>query len=637
MMTSAEFISPSWLTICVLAPLVGAIINGLILRSRSAMLSGSIATIAMLVSFVCAVMAYLNYGDRFIVETLFPWIQLGKIKVDFAFEYHAISKIMLWVITGIGTMIHVYATSYMSHDKTPFRFFSYLNLFVFAMLVLLLSNNLLGVFMGWEGVGLCSYLLIGYWYQDKKNAAAGMKAFITNRIGDLGFVLALLLLVTYFGELSFSGIIAKHEQIATSLPVWLIPLICFGLFWASTGKSAQMPLYVWLPDAMAGPTPVSALIHAATMVTSGVIVTVKLWPLFVASPLILSIIFWTGLATALLAAFIAIRQNDLKKVLAYSTVSQLGFMFVALGAGAPDAALFHVVTHACFKALLFLAAGSVIHGVHDEKNMAFMGGLRVPMKVTHVCFLMGTLAIIGFPFFSGFFSKDMIIAKALDFNFYGGILLVLAAFLTAYYMLRAYSLTFWGKARSDDSKSAHESSWGMLLPLCVLAVLSVFIGWLETPHILGSIHIFSDLVKSSWYGLDSYGEMKTHTISYELILVALVTGLSLVVAFISWKKNQHLSSDEINDQRGILKNICFNKFYVDEIYSVSFIKSLKALSFLYDLFDRFIIDGLLKLFRPILSLFGIVGNLLHTGNVQSYSWYIVFAVILYFALGIFGL
>jgi len=485
-----------------------------------------------------------------------------------------------------------------------------------------MSSNLVGVFMGWEGVGLCSYLLIGYWYKKMPNADAGMKAFVTNRIGDLGFFFALMVLMATIGTTEIREVLAFVES--GGLPAWIPAAIAAGLFWASTGKSAQFPLYVWLPDAMAGPTPVSALIHAATMVTSGVFVTTRLWPLFAASPDVLEFMLWGGLITAWLGALVAITQNDIKKVLAYSTVSQLGFMFVALGAGAPVAALFHVVTHACFKALLFLGSGSVIHGMHEDQDMMNMGGLRSKMPVTHITFLIGTLAIIGFPFTSGFFSKDMILAKLYSVTGFGGFALLLgAAVLTAFYMFRCYTLTFWGEQRSDKARNAHESDKLMLIPLCVLAFASIFVGWVETPEVIGDIHVFGSWVNSSWYGIEPATAWKTSYISHtmEWVLMGITTLFSLSAAYYAFKRFQN--PQKIHWSKNAFVKLSENKFYVDEAYRVLILKPLGFLAkFLTRAIDGVGINGFLHGLRDGSKTGGSILSIFHTGNVQTYVWYV---------------
>ncbi len=606
----------------IIAPLLGALLNGVVLRPKSARASGALATAMAALSFFFSLTA-IRAGTQ--IDSWFTWIQAGKVNIPFSLEITPITSIMLMVVTGIGTLIHLYAIGYMDHDKTPHRFFSYLNLFLAAMLVLILSGNLVGVFMGWEGVGLCSYLLIGYWHTDDKNAAAGMKAFLTNRIGDLGFLIAILLLLTYTGTTQIREILemAAHPS-GQGIPAWVATAIVAGLFWASTGKSAQIPLYVWLPDAMAGPTPVSALIHAATMVTSGIFVSCRLWPIFEAQPGVLHLMLWGGLATAWLAALIALTQRDIKKVLAYSTVSQLGFMFVALGVGAPEAALFHVVTHACFKALLFLGAGSVIHGMHEERDLFEMGGLRHHMKWTHLTFLVGTLAIIGFPLTAGFFSKDLILAKDYEFGHIYYFLLLGAALLTAFYMLRAYALAFWGAPRSKHAEHAHESSVLMLIPLAVLAVLSLLTGWLETPEVIGGIHFMKASVEASIGGAGHAEAHEALTHSMEWMLIAMTSLASLSVAWFSYKKFSNFKKSESKELKGLSK-LSFNKFYIDEIYDYLLIRPLRFLAMgTTKAIDETIINGTADGLSDGVKVSGQVLGLLHTGNIQTYAWYLAF-------------
>jgi len=503
------------------------------------------------------------------------------------------------------------------------------------MLILVLSSNLVGMLLGWEGVGLCAYLLIGYWYDDQNNAKAGMKAFITNRVGDLGFILALLLIITFAKTVEISEIITFfNSPEAASLPSWFWVAFCLGLFWASTGKSAQIPLYVWLPDAMAGPTPVSALIHAATMVTSGIFICVRLWPIFASQEAVLHLIFWVGTATAWLAALIALTQRDIKKVLAYSTISQLGFMFAAIGAGAPVAAFFHLVTHACFKALLFLGAGSVITGMHHKNDIALMGGLRSKMPWTHLTFLIGTLAIIGFPFTAGFFSKDMILIHALDLagGTVGFVFLLGAALLTAFYMLRVYTLTFWGPARSSEAESARESSWIMVAPLAVLALLSVVVGWTQTPHLFGGFHVVQSWIQASWYGVDLPGASTVHhSVATELIFLAVITGGSLLVALFAYKK--YKDKDKVLVHEGFAYRLSQKKFYVDELYEAMFIRPLQyATKVSAKVLDNLCIDGFLHTVTRGTFGSGTGLSLLHNGNVQTYAWFLFVGVIVFIFL-----
>lgn len=618
----------------ILFPIFGAILNGLLLRSKNVKLSGGIATAFSAAAFFVVLNIVSTYGlfsDQAggVLDPWFTWMSVGRIHVPFHLEYTPLTGLMLLVVTGVGTLIHIFATGYMSEEKSPFRFFAYLNLFLSAMLVLVLSNNLVGIFLGWEGVGLCSYLLIGYWYESNENTAAGMKAFVTNRVGDLGFFIALFLLATHAGTFE----IAELVRMVSVNPELLGSGVLFGilacLFWASTGKSAQIPLYVWLPDAMAGPTPVSALIHAATMVTSGIFVSVRIWPLFAAQPDILNIILWVGMATAWLAALIALTQSDIKKVLAYSTVSQLGFMFVALGVGSPVAAFFHVVTHAVFKALLFLGAGSVIHGMHHDQDMFNMGGLRKKMPHTHWTFLLGTLAIIGFPMTAGFFSKDMILAKAFEHGPLAWALLLLAAVLTAFYMLRAYALTFWGAARSEHAKHAHESPMIMTVPLMLLALGTLLVGFMETPPIIFSIHALQHAIEASWYGASGLlpGQTAGHHLSHatEWILVLVTSAASLGVAYFSYHKYR-AHTGRRQELQGVTA-LSHNKFYVDEIYDLVFMRPLSMVAgFTWKSIDKYLINGFLHGLRNTLGMSGQVLGFAHTGNVQTYAWYMVAAL-----------
>jgi NADH-quinone oxidoreductase subunit L len=616
----------------ILLPLLGAIVNGLVVRSKNVKVAGLIATLASLSAFVVSVTVVGRYGlfsedIGYVTDQWFTWFNVGRINVPFWLEYTPLSGLMLLVVTGIGTLIHVFAMGYMEEEESPFRFFSYLNLFLSAMLVLVLSSNLVGIFMGWEGVGLCSYLLIGYWYKDNDNTAAGMKAFVTNRIGDLGFFVALFMLALYANTLQIRELLTFFAGESSQLSPGVLLVVLGALFWASTGKSAQLPLYVWLPDAMAGPTPVSALIHAATMVTSGIFVSVRLWPLFATQPAVLDWMLWVGMATAWLAALIALTQRDIKKVLAYSTVSQLGFMFVALGVGAPVAAFFHVVTHAFFKALLFLGAGSVIHGMHHDQDLFEMGGLRKKMPLTHLTFLIGTLAIIGFPLTAGFFSKDMILAKAFEHGPLAWGLLLSAAIMTAFYMLRAYTLAFWGEPRSKHASHAHESSMLMVIPLLVLAVGSLLIGLMETPVVLFDIHALEAAIKASWYG--SSGEIAGHHAHHlshatEWILMAVTSVASLGVAYFSYTKyRNHKDKDSA---KGTLAELSQNKFYVDEIYQTLFLKPLSFVAgWSWKIVDTYVINGTLHFVRNALGFSGQLLSFAHTGNVQTYAWYLAAA------------
>lgn len=615
----------------ILIPIIGSILNGLVLRSRNVKLSGLVATAASFAAFLVCFQVVSTYGlfseqPGQVLDPWFTWMSVGRIHVPFHLEYTPLTGLMLLVVTGIGTLIHIFATGYMSEEKSPYRFFSYLNLFLAAMLVLVLSNNLVGIFLGWEGVGLCSYLLIGYWYEKNENTAAGMKAFVTNRVGDLGFFIALFMLAAFAGTFEIRELVTYFADESSTLAPAVVLGILACLFWASTGKSAQLPLYVWLPDAMAGPTPVSALIHAATMVTSGIFVSVRLWPLFATQPQLLTVILWVGMATAWLAALIALTQRDIKKVLAYSTVSQLGFMFVALGLGAPVAAFFHVVTHAFFKALLFLGAGSVINGMHHDQDMMNMGGLRKKMPHTHWTFLIGTLAIIGFPLTSGFFSKDLILAKAFEHGPLAWGLLLIAAILTAFYMLRAYTLTFWGAPRSDHAKHAHESSVWMTIPLMVLAAGAIIVGFFETPPIIFGVHKFREAIVASWYGVSAESAGLTgHVLSHatEWVLVLVTSVCSLGVAYYSYKKYQEAVSAKNVEEESALVQASYNKFYVDELYQKVLIQPLSMLAkYSWKIIDTYIVNGLLHVIRDVMTIGGQALSFAHTGNLQTYAWYL---------------
>jgi NADH-quinone oxidoreductase subunit L len=539
-----------------------------------------------------------------------PWISGEPFHADVAFRLDAISAIMVLVVTGIGFLIHVYSVGYMHGDPCVARFFTYLNLFITAMLVLVLADNLVLLFVGWEGVGLCSYLLIGFWYETEANVVAGKKAFIANRIGDASFLLGLFLLVQYTGTLDVAELQLKAPTLnAITLGGWALPtVVCLLLFGGATGKSAQIPLYVWLPDAMAGPTPVSALIHAATMVTAGVYMVTRLHFLFgleTAAPA-LTVIAWIGALTALLAATIAIAQADIKKVLAYSTVSQLGYMFLGLGVGVTGAALFHVVTHAFFKGLLFLGAGSVIHGMHGEQDMQKMGGLRRHMPGTYWTMLVATLAIAGVPPLSGFFSKDEIITGA----FLGphpqpilGVVAYAVAFLTAVYMGRMLFLTFFGKERFDHHHvHPHESPWSMLGPLVVLAVLSAVGGMIDIP---GQVHHF----------IGGSAE-EPHATPVMLAAAIAMAAAGLALAWYCYVREPSIP-EQAAAASPRLYALLRDKWRVDELYEATVVRFVFALAaFGARFFDPAILDGIVdgtaSLFRALSDRW----RRLQTGNLQ---------------------
>lgn len=622
-------INKELLTVLTLAfPLLGFVING-IFSQKLGKKAGIIGTIMIALSFLCAICLTQEVSNSggFKVN-LYNWISTGLVNIDFSFYIDQLSTWMMLIITGIGSLIHLYSTGYMSHDKGVARFFSYLNLFIFSMLLLVMGSNLIILFMGWEGVGLCSYLLIGFWYKNKEFGHAARKAFIMNRIGDLGLLIGIFLCFINFGTIEM----AEIQTIASSgafLPV-VYTTITICLFIGAIGKSAQVPLFTWLPDAMAGPTPVSALIHAATMVTAGVYLIVRNAGLFEMAPYTQHLILIIGLITALLGAAIALFQDDIKKILAYSTVSQLGFMFLALGVGAYTTAMFHLTTHAFFKALLFLGAGSVIHAMSDEQSILKMGGLKSKIKITHITFLLGTLAIIGFPLFSGFFSKDEILEKVFSHSVIVWGLAWVAAIMTLIYMLRLYFLTFWGKFRGGKvlEKKIHESPLSMTLPLMVLAVLSVFGGLLKLPKWIGVEHAHLD----TWLGkieslkdLSHHGHLDHNTEMYLIIFAVLAV---LVLGFIVYSYFKKSNFVPAKYKRTGIPLIGENKFYIDEIYNWSIVKRVEGLSsFLYNFIENKMIS---PLFMGGGRMFGNIGRMLsvfQNGNIEYYISYMSLAML----------
>src|SRR5438309_1740762 len=488
-----------------LLPLLGAAANGIFAARWPRSAVNAVALGSTGLSFLASLevareFASLSANQIPWLRSYFTWIEAGRLRADFALQAGQLTLIMLLVVTGVGWLIHLYSIGYMEDDTGYRRFFSYLNLFMFFMLVLVLAANYLVLFVGWEGVGLCSYLLIGFWFLKKTATDAGNKAFWVNRVGDFGFLLGLFLLFRQFGTLDFASIFRD----SAAMPVetaghGVLTAITLLLLAGATGKSAQLPLYVWLPDAMEGPTPVSALIHAATMVAAGVYMVARSHVLFIQAPLAMFTVAAIGCATALFAATIALVQTDIKRTLAYSTISQLGYMFLACGVGAFGAGIFHLMTHAFFKALLFLAAGSVIHAMGGEQDMRHMGGLSKKIQATYWTMLIATLAIAGAPLFAGFFSKDAILFSAFTVGGNGGHVLyaigLLTALLTAFYMFRLIFLTFHGKQRYDEHHvHVHESPWSMLGPLVILAVLSIFGGWFALPSFFGGADYFANFL-----------------------------------------------------------------------------------------------------------------------------------------------
>ena len=621
----------------VFSPLVGFLINGILGKKLPEKLSGALGTLAVMISFISSVLLWNHVRIHGGFETvLFNWLAIDTLVLDFGFRVDALSIWMMLIISGIGTLIHLYSIGYMHGDKGFSRFFAYLNLFVFSMFLLVMGNNLVVLFFGWEGVGLCSYLLIGFWYHNIAYGHAARKAFIMNRIGDLGLLLGIFLIFKVFGTLHLATIaeLASANLVQPQIINW----ITFLLFIGAMGKSAQIPLYTWLPDAMAGPTPVSALIHAATMVTAGIYLVVRNANLYQIATLTTQVILIIGLATSILAALIGLYQNDIKKVLAYSTVSQLGLMFVALGVGAYSTAMFHLTTHAFFKALLFLGAGSVIHAMGGEQNISFMGGLKNKIKTTHITFLIGTLAIIGFPLFSGFFSKDEILEKVFEYSPIVWGFTLFSAALTAIYMLRLYFVVFLGNFRGSETQKAnlHESPITMTLPLMILALLSLIGGALNLPHFLPEnmsqflSHWIAAIPSMQFLAPTSHA----HHLSQPMIfgLMGLAIALVLVLLFLVYRFYASRQFNILPNQSKFSK-LGENKFFVDEIYNHLFVKQIEARSeFLYQVSEKKAVKPFIMFFAQIFGKLGKVFQKVQDGNVENYLLYFVLGIISFILL-----
>jgi NADH-quinone oxidoreductase subunit L len=613
----------------ILWPFIGFLFNGLGRHFWSKKIIAYKATGFIVASFICSVFAFLNVQEQGAITVhYFDFINTASLKIPFDFKVDALSSLFLLVITGVGSLIHLYSTAYMKEETAPHyaRYFAYLNLFIFSMLLLVLGDNFVVMFIGWEGVGLCSYLLIGYWFSNGQYNAAAKKAFVMNRIGDLGFLLAIFWMVVKLGTVSYSEVFTQASLAKlTSADITAITLL---LFVGAMGKSAQIPLYTWLPDAMAGPTPVSALIHAATMVTAGIYMITRSNVLFSHSEHTQNVIAIIGISTALLAATIAIKQNDIKKVLAYSTVSQLGYMFLGLGVGAYTGAVFHVITHAFFKALLFLGAGSVIHAMHHEQDIQKMGGLKSKLPITHLTFLIGCIAIAGIPPFSGFFSKDEILAAAFEKNPIYYYLGILGAAMTAFYMFRLYATTFLGKFRGteDQEHHLHESPIAMTIPLILLAIASAIAGAIGVPEILGGHH---------WLGTHLTSIVGTpHTSNLSHNTEWLLMGISVTVALIAviiavsiYRKK----TDEVPTSG--LGKVLFNKWYVDELYETVIIKPLDTLAaFLKNTIEKNVIDGAVNGSGKLVQYGARQIRLIQSGQVGYYILFMVLSIILLFVL-----
>jgi NADH-quinone oxidoreductase subunit L len=613
----------------VLWPLVGFLLNGLGRNIWSKKTIAIQATGYIFASFIFSVLAFWNVQEQgAIVVHYFDFINTSTVKIPFDFRVDALSSLFLLVITGVGTLIHLYSTAYMHEETAPHyaRYFAYLNLFIFSMLLLVLGDNYVIMFIGWEGVGLCSYLLIGYWFTNTTYNNAAKKAFIMNRIGDLGFLLAIFWLIVRLGTVSY-GEVLTAESLAklSSADITAITLL---LFVGAMGKSAQIPLYTWLPDAMAGPTPVSALIHAATMVTAGIYMITRTNIFYTHSEIAQTVVAIIGISTALLAATIAIKQNDIKKVLAYSTVSQLGYMFLGLGVGAYSGAVFHVITHAFFKALLFLAAGSVIHAMHHEQDIRKMGGLKSKLPITHLTFLIGCIAIAGVPPFSGFFSKDEILAAAYAKNPIYWFLGLIGAAMTAFYMFRLYATTFLGQFRGTEAQASHlhESPVSMTIPLIILAVLSAVGGAMGVPEILGGHHWLGQHL-SSIIGAEHALHL-SHTT--EWILMGSSVTIALLALLIAISK---YSKQADGAPQTALGKFLYNKWLVDELYEKTIVQPLNRFAgFLKEVIEKNVIDGFVNGTGKIVQYGARQTRLIQSGQVGYYILFMVLSIVLLFLI-----
>jgi NADH-quinone oxidoreductase subunit L len=618
-------------------PLLGAAINGVFGKRLPKNVIAAIAVGSVLLSFLIALrefIAMLGTAELPIVRDYFTWIQAGRFQAQFGLMLDHLSGLMILIVTGVGFLIHIYSIGYMAHEDGFYRYFAYLNLFVFFMLTLVLANNYLLMFVGWEGVGLCSYLLIGFWFTRKSAADAGKKAFIVNRVGDFGFILAVMLIYWTFDRVDFSGVFARlgegttfnAEPLGT---VGVLTTIGLLLFVGAAGKSAQFPLYVWLPDAMEGPTPVSALIHAATMVTAGVYMVARSSAIYNLAPGALLVVAVVGAFTAIFSASIGLVQTDIKRVLAYSTVSQLGYMFLACGAGAYAAGMFHLMTHAFFKALLFLGAGSVIHGLNGLQDIRKMGGLRHHMPWTYRTFLAGTLAIAGIPPFAGFFSKDAVLWGAWNYAHYGKLLWfvgVVAATFTSFYMFRLLILTFFGspRYRENEGHHVHESPPSMLLPLVVLAVFSMVAGFVGVPPVLGgSNHIEHFLTPAAHETeSESLGTSQTEVLLMVVSTAAPLTGLLLAYLFYVAKPEL---PDKLARQAHAMYSIMVNNYYVDELYDAVIVWPIVRMSreFLWKFVDAVVIDGVVNGTGNLIRGSAKVLRYMQTGYVRIYAGWIL--------------
>jgi NADH-quinone oxidoreductase subunit L len=633
------------LWIIIALPLLGAAINGLLGKnfSKTIVNSVGIGSVALaFLSFAEAVREFSQLSPEQIpwVKTYFTWITAGQFKVDFSLQVDQLTIVMLGVVTFVSLLVHIYSTGYMAHEEGYYRFFSYLNLFVFFMLTLVLAANVVLMFVGWEGVGLCSYLLVGFWFLKQSAISAGKKAFITTRIGDFGFTVGILLLFWTFKSVDFGTI---FKQLVSGAPdaavsTGVLTTICLLLFTGAVGKSAQLPLYVWLPDAMEGPTPVSALIHAATMVTAGVYMVARMNPLFARAQVALFVVALVGALTAFFAATIGLVQTDIKKVLAYSTVSQLGYMFLGLGVGAYASGVFHLMTHAFFKGLLFLAAGSVIHAMGGDQEMPHMGGLRNKIPITFWTMFIATFAITGIPGFAGFFSKDEILDAARAANPILWLLGLIGAGLTSFYMFRLIFLTFFGKPRYDEHEvHVHESPRNMTVPLILLAILSTVGGWVAAPHLVGGTDYFEKFLHpvfatyapavaaGATEALEPPGMILLHALTGWPVLIAL---LGLLIAWWFYIKSP-ATPKKLADSLRAPYTVVLHKYYVDELYNAAIIRPLLwiATNVLWHVVDEGVIDGTVNGVGRVARESGSELREIQSGNARSYATWVVMGAV----------
>ena len=606
-----------------LLPFCGFLLNGIFGRRMPKALVNlfAIGSVALSFAWVVKTVVGLMPLEHAYIEHYYNWIQSGALTIGVDFAVDRLTAVMLLIVTGVGLLIHIYSVGYMAHEGGYYRFFAYMNLFMFFMLILVLGANYLLLFVGWEGVGLCSYLLIGFYFLEKFATDAGNKAFIVNRIGDFGFSLGVFLIFRQFGSLDFGTVFAKANTMPVEPTGGILTLIGFLLLVGACGKSAQIPLYVWLPDAMAGPTPVSALIHAATMVTAGVYMTARSSAIYAHAPNAMMAIAIVGIATAFFAATIGMVQFDIKKVYAYSTVSQLGYMFVGVGTGVASAGIFHLMTHAFFKALLFLGAGSVIHALSGEQDLRKMGGLRKHAPITCWTLFCASLAIAGFPFTSGFFSKDEILAGAYGYSTVIYWIGAITAGMTAFYVFRAWFMAFFGESRSHAH--AHESPWSMLGPLVILAALSLGGGFINIPKWLEPVF---------GAATEEHGEAWVK-------LVPMILGLlGIAIAWFLYVARPGLP-DRIAAGLGGLYKVVYNKYFVDEIYAATVVEPVVqgSRTVLWRGFDVSVIDGIVNGIGRRSKGIGGIFRLMQAGNVRAYAAWVVFGcVLLLLAIGFGG-